>query len=506
MLHVKKSWTERLPQVFIWGALQFFLCEFLVAGSWRGDYSYNRNLISDLGVPYCGSQGTTPCSTSWALMDVSMVLVGISFVAAAVWVRRLSQPMTGAIFLGASGVGAVVVGLVPSNANWEVHSLGASVFLLFGGCFAIRTGLRNAEARPTKGSLAVRTHRVVPRLAMLSGIVATAGYFCYMNNWHFGVGPGGMERVSAYAVVLGFVCIMSLQKAPRRAIRSATTNPGVGRHSAAITRSERRCTLFAIFAAVALVATATGCSTVRAEPITNGGAMFDDFNGDAGSPPSSGVWSYDLGGGGWGNNEAQTYTDSPDNVRLDGDGHLEINAVRDDAGRFTSSRLTTRGKFVFTNGRAEARIKVPAGDGLHPAFWLLGADIDDVGWPRAGEIDVIETINDSADYSCAVHGPKADGGTDWQDASGGAWPTPLAADFHTYWVQRAPGSITMGIDDTVTCSINVRNVGAQHIWVFDKPFYLLLNVAVGGSYPGPTSARTPSPATMLVDWVRVTPS
>lgn len=505
VLYVKRRWSERLPQVLMWASLQFFLCEFLVAGSWRGDYSYTRNLISDLGVPYCGSQGTEPCSTSWALMNVSFVLVGVALVVAAVWVRRPTQPPAGAVFLGASGVGAVLVGLVPSNANWPVHSLGASLFFLFGGCFAITIGLSSTGARPSNGSFAAPAHPVAPWLATLSGFVAVAGYFCFANNWHLGLGAGGMERVSAYSVVLGFVCIMARKKATRRSIQPATTYPGVARHRAAGVRSDRGYTLFAMFAALAVVGTATSCSTVHADAIAHDSAMFDDFNGDAGSPPSSSVWSYDLGGGGWGNDEAQTYTDSPDNVRLDGDGHLEINAVRDDDGAFTSTRLTTRDKFSFTNGRAEARIRVPAGDGLHPAFWLLGTDIDDVGWPRAGEIDVIETINDAAAYNCTVHGPKADGG-DWQDGSGGAWPAPLSADFHTYWVQRAPGNITMGIDDTTTCSLNIDNVGAQNVWVFDKPFFLLLNVAVGGKYPGPTSARTPSSAAMLVDWVRVTPS
>jgi beta-glucanase (GH16 family)/hypothetical membrane protein len=505
VLHVKRSRTERLPQVLIWAVLQLFVCEFLVTGSWRGDYSYSHNLISDLGVPYCGSQGTEPCSTSWALMNGSIVLVGVALLVAAVWVRRPSQPRAGTVFLAASGIGAVVVGLVPSNSSWPFHALGASLFFLFGGCFAITIGLSIPVARPTKGSFASLTYPVAPWLATLFGFIAVAGYFCYTNSWDLGLGPGGMERVSAYAVVLGFISIMLREKRTRRAIRNVEAVPAVARHRAVITKKDRGYALIGMFATLALGGTTVGCSTVHADVIVDGSTMFDDFNGDTGSAPSSRVWSYDLGGGGWGNAEVQTYTDSPDNVRPDGGGRLEINALRGHDGGFTSTRLTTRGKFAFTNGRAEARIKVPAGDGVHPAFWLLGSDIDGVGWPRAGEIDVIETINDAAAYNCTVHGPKADGG-DWQEGNGGAWPAPLSADFHTYWVQRAPGSITMGIDDTTTCSLTAANVGAQNIWVFDKPFFLLLNVAVGGKYPGPTSARTPSPATMLVDWVRVTPS
>lgn len=261
----------------------------------------------------------------------------------------------------------------------------------------------------------------------------------------------------------------------------------------------------AVVAAVTLAATGCGAALVRAAPVTQDGAMFDDFNGPGGSPPDSRMWSYDLGGGGWGNNEVQTYTDSPENVRLDGDGHLVIDAVRQADGGFTSARLTTRGKFSFTYGRAEARIKLPSGDGVHTGFWLLGADIDRVGWPRSGEIDVIETINDPTTATCTAHGPTATGG-DWQAGMGKDLPVPLSADFHTYWVQRSPGSITTGVDQQVTCALTAANVGAQNIWVFDKPFNLLLNVAIGGNYPGPPDAQTPSPATMLIDWVKVTPT
>ena len=490
MLHVKKSRAERLPQILIWAVLQFLVCEFLVTGSWRGDYSYGRNMISDLGVPYCGPQGTEPCSTSWALMNGSMILVGLAFVVAAVWVRRTSQPLAGAVFLAVSGIGAVLVGSVPSNSHWPVHSLGASLFLLFGGCFAITIGLSSIGSRPTRGSFASLTYPVAPWLAALFGFTAVAGYFCYTNNWDLGLGSGGMERVSAYSVLLGFVCIMWREKQIRRATRSVRTGPAASRYRAATSRSDRGYALLAVFTALALVGTVTGCSPVRADSTASDGALFDDFDGAAGSAPSSRWWSYDLGGGGWGNGEVQTYTDNPDNVLLDGDGRLEINAVRGAGGGFTSSRLTTRGKFAFTHGRAEARIKVPAGDGVHPAFWLLGSNVDEVGWPRAGEIDVIETINDAAAYNCTLHGPKADGG-DWQDGSGGAWSAPLSADFHTYWVQREPGTITMGIDGMTTCSLSAASVGAQNLWVFDKPFFLLLNVAVGGKYPGPASARTP---------------
>jgi beta-glucanase (GH16 family) len=255
-------------------------------------------------------------------------------------------------------------------------------------------------------------------------------------------------------------------------------------------------------AAVVLVSLGCGWASMQGAPPASAEAMFDDFNGPPNSRPDPGIWSFDTGAGGWGNDELQTYTTSPENARLDGEGHLVLAAVRRADGNYTSARLTTRGKFSFTTGRAEARIQVPSGDGLHPGFWLLGADMDQVGWPRSGEIDVMETINDAATYNCTLHGPDVNG-RDWQ--AGNSTPEPLSDDFHTYWVQRTPGSIAIGIDGTQVCTFTPENVGAHHVWVFDKPFYLLLNISVGGNYAGPPSAQTPSPAMMLVDWVRVTP-
>jgi beta-glucanase (GH16 family) len=275
--------------------------------------------------------------------------------------------------------------------------------------------------------------------------------------------------------------------------------------SAASSRSARVRTPLARAAAAALVMLG-GCSAdVLGAPLAHGGAMFDDFSGAAGAPPDPARWTFDVGSGGWGNDELQTYTDIPENVRLDGEGRLVLAAVRNADGTYTSARVTTRGKFAFTNGRAEARIKVPAGDGLHPGFWLLGTDVDTVGWPRSGEIDVMETLNDASTYNCTLHGPDANG-RGWQADGNQTGPAPLSDDFHTYWVQRAPGSIVMGVDQTTVCTFTSESVGRQHLWVFDKPFYLLLNVSVGGNYAGPPSPQTPSPSEMVVDWVSVTPS
>lgn len=275
-------------------------------------------------------------------------------------------------------------------------------------------------------------------------------------------------------------------------------------HAQTRTRPARRRTRLLRAAAAVLIASGVvGAVCVLSASAAHGDPAFDDFAGPAGSPPDPARWSYDVGAGGWGNGEVQTYTSSTENARLDGQGHLVIAAVRHGDGTYTSARLTTAGKMAFTSGRAEARIKVPAGDGLHPGFWLLGTDIDSVGWPRSGEIDVMETLNEADTYNCTLHGPDADG-TGWQ--AGRSRPVPLSGDFHTYWVQRDPGSIVMGIDSTPVCTFTPQSIGAQHVWVFDKPFYLLLNLSVGGNYAGPPSPKTPSPAEMIVDWVAVTPT
>jgi beta-glucanase (GH16 family) len=230
--------------------------------------------------------------------------------------------------------------------------------------------------------------------------------------------------------------------------------------------------------------------------------MFDDFNGPAGTSPDAQWWSYDTGGGGWGNSEAQTYTSAPENVRLDGAGHLVIEA-RHDGAAYTSARVTTKGRVSFTNGRAEARMRLPRGVGLHPAFWLLGTDIDAVGWPASGEIDVVETLNDAPSLFSTLHGPKGSGG-EWEVSATTGLAPSFVDDFHVYWVQKDPGSITMGVDDRVTGTFRAADVSPDQRWVFDKPFFLLFNVAVGGDWPGPVDSSTRFPAAMIVDWVKVT--
>lgn len=260
-------------------------------------------------------------------------------------------------------------------------------------------------------------------------------------------------------------------------------------------------------AALLCVAVLTACSlptTVsRAEPAGPPVLMFEDFDGPAGAPLSP-QWRYQTGGGGWGNDEMQVYTDDPANVSLDGAGNLAITARADSADRITSARVTTQGSFEFTTGRAEARIKLPAGAGLHPAFWLLGSNIDQVGWPAAGEIDVIETLNLATEFHTGVHAPRPGTPRGQEVSASGPLPFALAGQFHTYWVNRTPGRIVTGVDDTTLLTVTPADLAPESRWVFDAPFFLLLNLAVGGNWPGPPDASTPNPSAMLVDWVKVT--
>lgn len=226
----------------------------------------------------------------------------------------------------------------------------------------------------------------------------------------------------------------------------------------------------------------------------------DEFDGPAGSAPDPAFWDYDVGDGGWGNNEKQTYTSNRDNSRLDGNGRLLIEARRSWWG-FTSARLVTRDKFEFTYGVVEARIKVPAGKGLHPAFWTLGSNIYEVGWPASGEIDILEVIGDGSRYHAGVHGPTIDGGR-WERSVDGTIGAGLSHGFHDYALIKAPGSISVAIDRQIVGTVTTADLQPHEQWVFDAPAYLLLNVAVGGNWPGPVDYTTPFPATMAIDWVR----
>lgn len=229
----------------------------------------------------------------------------------------------------------------------------------------------------------------------------------------------------------------------------------------------------------------------------------DDFTGTTGAAPNTSKWSFDIGAGGWGNNELQYYTNRPQNVSLDGSGALVITAKQEYFGGsgFTSGRIKTKGKFSQAYGRFEARIKAPFGPGIWPAFWLLGANIDTDPWPNCGEIDIMEqrgqepTINHGS-----VHGPGYSGGNAVTKAFGltsGRFDT----DYHIYAIEWGPEYIDYFVDDFLYQRLTPKDVPGN--WVYNKPFFIILNVAVGGNFVGFPTAATPFPQSAYVDYVKV---
>jgi len=239
-------------------------------------------------------------------------------------------------------------------------------------------------------------------------------------------------------------------------------------------------------------------------------AWSDEFNGPNGSAVDASKWVTETGGGGWGNNELEYYTARRENA-FQQDGNLVIKVLQekytgpDDATRnYTSARLKTLGKFSQTYGRFEARIKIPRGQGIWPAFWMLGNDIDKPGWPTCGEIDIMENIGkEPALVHGTIHGPGYSG----EHGIGApyALPTdqPFADDFHVYAVEWEPNAIRFYVDDHLYTTRTPADLPKGAKWVYDHPFFLLLNVAVGGYWPGNPDATSTFPQTMLVDYVRV---
>ncbi|PUA80362.1 glycoside hydrolase family 16 protein [Nocardioides currus] len=226
-----------------------------------------------------------------------------------------------------------------------------------------------------------------------------------------------------------------------------------------------------------------------------------DFEGRDDQPPDSRVWTYDLGGGGWGDGQRQVYTGDAANADLDGAGHLRITARREVDNTITSARLTTRTSFATRYGRIEARIKVPGGRGTWPAFWMLGADIDEVGWPACGEIDVMEHVGTEPRRCCGtLHGPGYSGLAGGVGAAIDAG-TDLSEDFHDYAVLWDESGITWLLDDREHHRLTRSDVPGP--WPFDHPFFLLVNLAIGGDWPELDTDTPDLPAVLLVDRISV---
>lgn len=228
----------------------------------------------------------------------------------------------------------------------------------------------------------------------------------------------------------------------------------------------------------------------------------DEFDGPEGSPPDPTRWTHDVGGDGWGNQQLEYNTDRTENADLDGNGFLRIRAREEafEGNAYTSARIKTQGLFTTTYGRVEARIRAPSGRGIWPAFWMLGADIDEVGWPACGEIDILELRGEEPDVVLGtIHGPGYSGGDSVGDEL--SLDAPASDAFHVYAVEWDPAHITWFFDDQVVHTAHPGDVAGT--WVFDHPFFLILNVAVGGTFLDEPDESTPFPAVMGVDYVRV---
>jgi beta-glucanase (GH16 family) len=231
----------------------------------------------------------------------------------------------------------------------------------------------------------------------------------------------------------------------------------------------------------------------------------DEFDGPALDPSK---WVYVTGGNGFGNRELEYYTGRPQNIRIE-NGMLAIQALQEAfrgadgiKRNFTSARIHTRGKFAQSYGRFEARIKVPFGQGIWPAFWMMG----DVAkrWPANGEIDIMENIGrEPSTVHGTIHGPGYSGehgiGASFSLPSGGRFRD----DFHVYAVEWEPEAIRWFVDGAQYHSVTPASLPARARWVYDHPFYLLSNLAVGGEWPGNPDGSSRFPQTMLVDYVRV---
>lgn len=240
-----------------------------------------------------------------------------------------------------------------------------------------------------------------------------------------------------------------------------------------------------------------GCESSELEKRNYELVWQDEFDTDG--APDVTKWIYDTGSGGWGNNELQNYTSNAENVVVD-DGLLKITAIKS-GNSFTSARIKTQGLFEQEYGRFEARIKLPWGPGIWPAFWMLGSDIETVDWPQCGEIDVMEYRGQEPNLiHGSVHGPGYSGGAAITK-SFGYENDRFDVDFHVFAVEWGTNFINYYVDETLYQQIRPKDLTGD--WVYDHPFFMILNVAVGGDYVGFPTEDTPFPQTMFVDYVRV---
>ncbi len=279
-----------------------------------------------------------------------------------------------------------------------------------------------------------------------------------------------------------------------------TPSAGASDTASAATASPSPATATAATAGSA-TATKAGPGSVAAHPgwtLT----FHDEFDGRAGSLPSGKRWVFQTGAGGWGHGELQRYTDRPSNASLDGKGRLVITARKESlkGAQYTSARLTTEGRFSQRYGWFEARLKVPQGVGIWPAFWTNGECPQ--GWPYCGEIDVMESVGATpTTVHGRVHGPGPHKGR----GIGGDWKldTRIDEDFHVYAIDWQPTYVAFYFDGHEYARVRSDQLPEGDVWAVKHPANLLLNIAVGGAWPGPPDATTHFPQRLVVDWVRV---
>ncbi|MYX99784.1 family 16 glycosylhydrolase [Streptomyces sp. SID486] len=274
----------------------------------------------------------------------------------------------------------------------------------------------------------------------------------------------------------------------------------------------RRCLLAVLSAALVGTAAVGPARAQSAAPAATAVTTFSDtFDGAAGSAVDGSKWTLETGDN-VNNHERQYYTSGTKNAALDGQGHLVITARKENpAGyqcwygscQYTSARLNTAGKFNAQYGHVEARMKIPRGQGMWPAFWMLGTPVN---WPDSGEIDVMENVGfEPSTVHGTIHGPGYSG----SGGIGAGYSLPngqaFADAFHTFAVDWAPDSITWSVDGNVYQRRTPADLGGK-TWVFNKPFFLILNLAVGGYWPGDPDGSTQFPQTLVVDSVSVTTS
>ena len=265
--------------------------------------------------------------------------------------------------------------------------------------------------------------------------------------------------------------------------------------------------------AILLMSSTIAAAQKAAQPQSPAGwtlTWSDEFNAPDGAPVDNSKWVLETGGNGWGNQELEYYTTRSQNS-FHQSGNLVIKVLQekytgaDNVTRdYTSARLKTAGKFSQKYGRFEARIKIPRGQGIWPAFWMLGDDIGGIGWPKCGEIDIMENIGKEPSLvHGTIHGPGYSG--DKGISAPFALPdnARFADDFHIYAVEWEPKAIRFYVDEHLYATRTPGELPEGTKWVYDHPFFVLLNVAVGGSWPGNPDATTQFPQTMLVDYVRV---